>query len=93
MLQHQKDKLWHDIVTVDESWFYFTGDDDRIWLSEETESPERERIIVQSRKMTVIIVWHPTGFYRIVALRKGTKFNSDYYISHVFDLLAEWRMS
>jgi histone-lysine N-methyltransferase SETMAR len=41
--------------------------------------------------MMVAIVWNPTGFYRIVALPKGIKFNSDYYISHKLDPLAEWR--
>jgi hypothetical protein len=41
--------------------------------------------------MTVTIVWNPTGFYRIVALPKGMKFNPDYsyYISHILDPLPE----
>jgi hypothetical protein len=30
MLQHQKDRAWHDIVTLDESWFYFKTDHERI---------------------------------------------------------------
>jgi transposase len=41
----------------------------------------------------VTIVWNPTGFYRIVALLKGMKFNADYYISHIVDSLAEWQRS
>jgi hypothetical protein len=56
MLQHQKDRAWHDIVTLDDSWFYFTTDHERIWHPEGTEAPERERITVQSRKMMVTIV-------------------------------------
>jgi hypothetical protein len=43
--------------------------------------------------MTVIIVWNPTGFYRIVALPKGMKSNAGYYSSHTLDPLAEWRKS
>jgi hypothetical protein len=39
------------------------------------------------------IVWNPTGFYRIVALPKGVKFNADYYISQILDPLTEWRRS
>jgi hypothetical protein len=65
-------------------------DHERIWLPERTEAPERERITVQSRKMIVTIVWNPTGSYRIVALPKGMKFSADYYISQIFDPLAEW---
>jgi histone-lysine N-methyltransferase SETMAR len=93
MLWHQKDRVWHDIVTLDESWFYFTTGHEWIWFSEGTEAPERERIIIQSRKMMVTIDWNPTGFYRIVALPKGTKLNPDYYISHIFHPPTEWRRS
>jgi hypothetical protein len=93
MLQHQKDRAWYDIVTLNECWFYFTTDHERIWLPERTETPERERITVQSREMMVTIVWNPTGFHRIVALPKAMKFNADYYISHIRDSLTEWRRS
>jgi hypothetical protein len=41
----------------------------------------------------VATVWNLTGFYRIVALPKGMKFNADYYISHILGPLAEWRRS
>jgi hypothetical protein len=46
MLQHQKDRLWHDIVTLDESEFYFTTDHERIWLPDGIEASKRERITV-----------------------------------------------
>jgi histone-lysine N-methyltransferase SETMAR len=91
MLQHQKDRAWHDIVTFDE--FYFTTDHEPIWLPEGTEAPEREWITIQSRKMMVTIVWNHTGFYRIVAFPKAMKFNTDYYISHILGPLAECRRS
>jgi hypothetical protein len=93
MLHHQKDRAWHDIVTSNESWLYFATDHEWIWLPEGTEVPERERITIQSRKMMVTIVWNPRGFYRIVALPKGMKFNVDYYIYHILHPLAEWRRS
>jgi hypothetical protein len=43
--------------------------------------------------MMVTIVWNPTGFYQIVALPKGMKFNAEYYSAHILDPLAEWRRS
>jgi hypothetical protein len=89
MFQHQTDRVWHDIVTLDESWRYFTTGHERIWPPERAESPERERITVQSRKMIVTIVWNHTGFHRIVALPKGMKFNADYHISHILDSFTE----
>jgi hypothetical protein len=89
MLQHQRDRAWHDIITFGESWFYFTPGHERIWLPEGTKAPERERITVQSRKMMVTIVWNHTGFCRIVALPKGMKFNADDFISHLLDPFSE----
>jgi hypothetical protein len=70
MLQHQKDRVWHNTVTLDESWFYFTTDHERVWLPEGTQALERERGTIQLRKTMVTIVGNPTGFYRIVALPK-----------------------
>jgi transposase len=93
MLQHQKDRAWHDIVTLDESRLDFTTDHEWLWLPEGTAAWERERITVQSSKMMVAIAWNPTRFYRIVALPKRMKFNPDYYISHILDPFAEWRRS
>jgi hypothetical protein len=92
-LQHQKDRVWYDIVAFSESWFYFTINHERIWLPEGTEASEGEWITVQSRKMMAAIVWNPTGFHRIVALPKEMKFNMDYCISHILDPLGEWRRS
>jgi hypothetical protein len=93
MLQHQKDREWHDIVTLNEFWFYFTTDQERMWLPEGTEAPEKKQVIVQSRRMMVTIVWNPTRFCRIVALPKGMKFNADHYIPQILDPLAEWQSS
>jgi hypothetical protein len=81
------------VITLNESWFYFTTDHERIWLLEGTKALKRERITVQSRKMMVTIVWDPTWFERIVTLPKGMKFNADCYIFDILDPLAEWRSS
>jgi hypothetical protein len=77
MLQHQKDRARYDIVTLNESWFYFMTGYERVWLPEGTEAPEREWITIQSRKIMVTIVWNPTGFYWIVALPEFMKVNAD----------------
>jgi hypothetical protein len=93
ILQHQKDRAWFDIATLDESWYDFMTDHERIWLPERTEAPERERITIHSRKMMVTIFWNSTGFYRIGALLKGMKFNADYYSSHILDPFAQRQRS
>jgi hypothetical protein len=46
---------------------------------------------MESKKSMMIIVWNPTGFLRIAALRKGGRFNTDSYISEILASLAKWR--
>jgi hypothetical protein len=55
---------WHDIATPDEPWFYVVTDYETIWLPSGMIPPQRKRRTIQSKKMMVIIVWNPTGFYR-----------------------------
>jgi hypothetical protein len=43
MLERQKQRSWHDIVTLDESWFYINTDHEPIWLRPDGEIPEIER--------------------------------------------------
>jgi hypothetical protein len=42
MLEIQHDRVWHDIVTLDESWFYLNTDDELVWLPQGEKVPERE---------------------------------------------------
>jgi hypothetical protein len=43
VLQRQQARGWHNILTLDESWFYLSTDDERIWLTPEQPVPDRER--------------------------------------------------
>jgi hypothetical protein len=50
--EHQK---WKYFVTLDESWFYLSTDYEIIWLPDDESSSEREKYIIQARKMMVTI--------------------------------------
>jgi hypothetical protein len=39
LLKQQQTRSWHDIVTIDESWFYLTTDHESIWLPAGPQSP------------------------------------------------------
>jgi hypothetical protein len=47
MLEVQRDRAWHDIVTLDESWFYLSTDYEFVWLS----LPSRQRFPVSGSWM------------------------------------------
>jgi hypothetical protein len=91
ILRSQRPRSWHDIVTLDESWFYFSTDYETIWLPAGASPPERERLSIKSKKMMMTVVWNPTGFIHLAALPKGAKFNADYYISNILTPVLDWR--
>jgi hypothetical protein len=49
MLEVQRDRAWHGIVVLDESWFYLSADCEFIWLPQDEKVPERERHTIQSK--------------------------------------------
>jgi hypothetical protein len=81
LLEFPMRRLWHDIATLDVSWCYF--------------NTSHEQRTIQSKNVMVTIMWNPTGFFRIAALRKGGKFSADYCMSEILahspnDALTKW---
>ena len=91
VLEVQQSRSWHDIVTLDESWFYFSTDHERMWLAPGETVPDRERHLIQSPKMMITIVWNPSGFHIVTALPKGLKFNACYYTREILQENKNWR--
>jgi hypothetical protein len=91
MLEVQHDRAWHDIVTLDESWFFLSRDYKFVWLPQDENVAERERCTIQSKKFMLRIVWNPRRFHLIKVLEKGHKFNAGYYAAEIFESLSQWR--
>jgi hypothetical protein len=70
MLEVQHDQAWHDIVTVDEFWFYLSTDYEFVWLSRD-EKFLREDDTQSIEKFMPTIVWNPRGFHLITVLEKA----------------------
>ena len=77
------------IITLDQSWFYLNTDYERQWLPPDADRPEKERVMISSKKIMVTIVWNTSGMLLIDMLPKGVKYNSDYYINHILRPLVE----
>jgi hypothetical protein len=80
MLQVQEQRAWHDIVTLDESWFYCGTDHNSIWLGSNETVAEKARVSVQCKQLMIIIVWDPTVFQVIRVLPSECNFNRSYDI-------------
>jgi histone-lysine N-methyltransferase SETMAR len=87
----QEVRSWHDIVTLDESWFYLSTDHEMIWLQSGEKVPERERHVIQSKELMLTIVWNPSGFHLLNVLLAGCKFNSNHYVTNIIGPIAGWR--
>jgi hypothetical protein len=84
VFQTQQANWWHDIVSLDESWRYFSMDHERIWLTPGEPIPDREWHMIQSPKLMITIAWNPSGFHIVAVLLNGTKFNASYCATEIF---------
>jgi hypothetical protein len=91
MFEIQQVRYWHNIVTLDESWFYLSTDHEMISLQPDEKVPEIDPPAIQSRKLTLTIVWNLSGFHLINVLSNGRKFNMSHYITNILGPLADWR--
>jgi hypothetical protein len=51
MLEVQRDRAWHDIVTLGESWFYLNTDYEFVWLPGDEKVIERRRHTIRPKKL------------------------------------------
>jgi hypothetical protein len=91
MLEIQQVRCWHNIVTLDESWFYLSTDHEMIWIQSDEKLPEKERHTIQSKTLMVTIVWNLSGFHFINVLSNGCKFNTSHYVTNILLPVANWR--
>jgi hypothetical protein len=74
---------WKNIITFEESFFYMHKEFEQMWLARGEAPDTRERRMISSEKLMVVIGWNPGEFHVIEVLRKGQKFNACYYCSSV----------
>jgi hypothetical protein len=91
MVEAQCDRAWHDIVTLDESWFYPSTDHELIWLPRGETVPEPERYPVLSQELILTVVWNLRRFHLIDVLAKGRKFNTAYSAIEILSPLSKCR--
>jgi hypothetical protein len=90
VLQGQHGRAWHDIVTLDESWFDSTPAHEWIWLPTDEKVPESDDQTVQSKKLMLPVVSNPNGFHLIDVLPNGCKFNASDDVNNVPGGVSEW---
>jgi hypothetical protein len=84
----QRDR-WHQIVTGDESRFFFDTSSRRMWILSRDNMATKSRQQIQSKKFPFPIIWNPTGFYVVGRLPNDIKMNIAYFVTNVLPPLEE----
>jgi hypothetical protein len=79
-LQVQEHDQWHNVITGDESWFYFEYVPDRLWISSLVNAPDVPNRTIATEKHIVTVFWNPDGFRVVTILPKGASFNTAWFI-------------
>jgi hypothetical protein len=79
-LRVQEHDQWYDIVTGDESWFYFEYVRDRLWISSLDNTPDYPNRRIATKKHMLTVFWNPDGFQVVAILPKGVWFNAAWFI-------------
>jgi hypothetical protein len=90
MLEVQRDRAWHDIVTLDECRFCLSTDYQFVWLPRDEKFP-KENDTQFNRKFIFTIVWNPRGFHLVKVFENGRKFSAGYDMAEILEPLSQWR--
>jgi hypothetical protein len=74
-LRAQEHNHWHNIVTGDESWFYFEYGRDCLWICSLDKTPDYPKRVIATEKHVLTVFWNPDGFQVVTILPTGASFN------------------
>ena len=88
LLEHKKTNF-ANIITLDESWFYFRYQAKAMFAPSPEKVPPRISNTISSKKCMITIAFSGNRLYCLDGLPKGTKFNQDYFIEYILSTIIE----
>ena len=89
VLSNAKRNAWHGIVTGDETWLYYGYYHPGKWIVDTEEHPISITRTIDCEKVMLTVIWSVEGFHVIDFLPPKMNFNSEYFIEHILNPLAE----
>jgi hypothetical protein len=87
-LEQQKRRARHDMITLDESWFYFCTVHELIWLAQRDKNPRERAPHVSVAKNDG---HNRLEYDRVPCSRGSAKFNATSYATEILQHTLEWR--
>ena len=78
-----------DVITSDESWFFFSYSGDGMWVRDRSELETVENQTNYSRKIMISIFWNFYDLFMIECVPEGETYNSDFVIFTLFPQLND----
>jgi hypothetical protein len=79
---------WRDLITGDESWFYYEYARDGIWTAQDDNTSEVENGIIPSRKSIPTVLWMPHGFHVMTMLDTACCMREHHSMHHGLSIRA-----
>jgi histone-lysine N-methyltransferase SETMAR len=78
-----------NIITGDESWFYFEYPHQSVWAPSRDELPERIKQKIGTEKCLISVIWSVNGIDSLLDVPKGTTYNTTFFCDVVIPDLLE----
>jgi hypothetical protein len=82
-LRKEKRDAWHFLLAGDESWFFYDGPHQKLWIPPDVETLEGARWLIDTSEHMVTIFWSASGIQVIHFLPSGEPFNSGHFIERI----------
>ena len=89
ILKQNEKTYFKNIITLDESWFYFKYFPKSQYVKNKSEISSIPKLKKTEKKVMITIVFCGSGFLLIDALPKGYNFNSSYFIEYILSNLEQ----
>jgi hypothetical protein len=79
LLKENQKTGFANIITSDESWFYFEYSHQSVWVPSRDEVPERIKQKIDTKKCLDSVIWSVNGIHSLLGVPKGTPYNTTFF--------------
>jgi hypothetical protein len=83
VLHHARETNFDNLLTGDESWFYYEYPHDSAWAASRATLPTRTARKIGSKKCLISIIWSTSGIHSLLVLPAGVRYDAEFFCASV----------